>query len=36
VFRGIEILEIAGDKVSQRWGEWDGMGILEQLEALPR
>lgn len=30
-FRGIEILTIDNGKVSDRWGEWDGFDIMEQL-----
>jgi len=30
-FRGIEILTITEGKVSERWGEWDGMDLLQQL-----
>lgn len=32
-FRGIEILRIAGDRIAERWGEWDGLDIVEQLGA---
>jgi len=32
-FRGIEILRIAGDRIAERWGEWDGLDILEQLRS---
>ena len=31
-FTGIEILRIENDRIVERWGEWDGMGILEQLK----
>ncbi len=30
-FNGIEIIRIAGGRVCERWGEWNGMEILEQL-----
>jgi steroid delta-isomerase-like uncharacterized protein len=30
-FVGIEIIRVPGGKVVERWGEWDGLGILEQL-----
>lgn len=30
-FRGIEILKIGNQKVTERWGEWDGMEVLRQL-----
>jgi len=32
-FAGIEIIRVAGGKVVERWGEWDGLGILEQIRA---
>ncbi len=30
-FTGIEILTIGDGKITERWGEWNGMEILEQL-----
>lgn len=30
-FRGIEILAIRDGRVTDRWGEWDGMDLLRQL-----
>jgi steroid delta-isomerase-like uncharacterized protein len=30
-FRGIEILTVSLGKISERWGEWDGMDLLRQL-----
>ncbi len=30
-FRGIEIIAIAGGRVVERWGEWDGLDLLAQL-----
>jgi len=30
-FRGIEILTVSMGKISERWGEWDGMDLLRQL-----
>jgi len=30
-FRGIEILTIKDGKVTDRWGEWDGVDLMEQL-----
>jgi len=33
-FAGIEILEVRGDRVSARWGEWDGQGLLAQLSSV--
>jgi steroid delta-isomerase-like uncharacterized protein len=28
---GIEILRVQGGKIVERWGEWDGLGLLGQL-----
>lgn len=33
-FKGIEILHIQGQHITARWGEWDGIDLLEQLGAL--
>lgn len=33
MFRGIEIVRFDEGRVAERWGEWDGLGILEQLHA---
>ncbi|RKX26339.1 MAG: hypothetical protein DRP47_08315 [Candidatus Zixiibacteriota bacterium] len=33
LFRGIEILQIVNGQVAERWGEWDGFDLLEQLRA---
>lgn len=30
-FCGIEIIRIERGKIAERWGEWDGIGLLEQL-----
>jgi steroid delta-isomerase-like uncharacterized protein len=30
-FAGIEVIRVAGGRVAERWGEWDGMGLLAQL-----
>lgn len=30
-FRGIEILSVRTGKVVERWGEWDGLDLMEQL-----
>jgi steroid delta-isomerase-like uncharacterized protein len=30
-FRGIEILRFRRDRLVERWGEWDGLDLLEQL-----
>jgi steroid delta-isomerase-like uncharacterized protein len=34
-FSGIEILAVRGGRITERWGEWDGLSLLEQLGALP-
>jgi steroid delta-isomerase-like uncharacterized protein len=30
-FQGIEIIKIADGRVVERWGEWDALGLVEQL-----
>jgi steroid delta-isomerase-like uncharacterized protein len=30
-FKGIEIIRIRNDRIIERWGEWDGIDLLEQL-----
>lgn len=30
-FAGIEIVRVSGGRIEERWGEWDGMELLEQL-----
>jgi steroid delta-isomerase-like uncharacterized protein len=30
-FKGIEILRIRDGKITERWGEWDGIDLLVQL-----
>jgi len=30
-FKGIEILHIRDGRITERWGEWDGMELLMQL-----
>lgn len=33
-FRGIEVVRVRDDgRVFERWGEWDGVDVLEQLSA---
>ncbi len=34
-FSGIEVLRIAAGRIVQRWGEWDGLGLVEQLGGGP-
>lgn len=31
IFHGIEIVRICGGVIAERWGEWDGLELLEQL-----
>jgi len=33
-FKGIEILRIRGGRITERWGEWDGIDLLSQLGRL--
>ena len=33
---GIDILRFAGGKVVERWGEFDGLGLLAQLGLVPK
>lgn len=30
-FCGIEVVRVQDGKIAERWGEWDGLGLLEQL-----
>ncbi|HKZ86060.1 MAG TPA: ester cyclase [Anaerolineae bacterium] len=32
---GIDILRIAGGKIVERWGEFDNLGLLQQLGVVP-
>lgn len=32
-FRGIEIVRIEGKQIAERWGEWNGIELLQQLGA---
>ena len=32
---GIDILRVAGGKIVERWGEFDNLGLLQQLGVLP-
>ena len=32
---GIEILRISGGKVVERWGEFDNLGLMQQLGVVP-
>jgi hypothetical protein len=33
---GIDILRIVNGTVVERWGEFDNLGFLQQLGAMPR
>ena len=33
-FKGIEIIRTENDLIVERWGEWDGISLLEQLGQL--
>jgi steroid delta-isomerase-like uncharacterized protein len=33
-FEGIEVIRLEGDRIVERWGEWDGIGLLRQLGVL--
>jgi steroid delta-isomerase-like uncharacterized protein len=35
-FHGIEIVRISGGVIVERWGEWDGLELLEQLASDPK
>ncbi len=32
-FAGIEIIRVEDGRITERWGEWDGMSLLRQLGA---
>ena len=34
--KGVDILRIEGGKIVERWGEFDALGMLQQLGVLPR
>ena len=34
-FAGIEIIRIENDRIVERWGEWNGLDLIEQLGGLP-
>jgi len=33
-FKGIEIIRIRNDRIIERWGEWDGIDLLKQLDRI--
>jgi steroid delta-isomerase-like uncharacterized protein len=32
----MHLLRIADGKIGERWGEWDALGLMQQLGAVPR
>jgi steroid delta-isomerase-like uncharacterized protein len=32
-FQGIEIIRVKDGLIAERWGEWDGLDLVEQLQA---
>ena len=32
-FRGIEIIHVEAGRIRERWGEWDGLDLMQQLKA---
>ena len=34
-FRGIEIIRVEDEHIVERWGEWDGIDLLQQLSQPP-
>ena len=30
-FKGIEVIRVRGERITERWGEWDGLELLGQL-----
>jgi predicted ester cyclase len=35
-FVGIEIVRVADGRIAERWGEWDGLALLDQLGEAAR
>jgi len=35
VFKGIEIIRVRDGLITDRWGEWDGLDLLGQIERNP-
>lgn len=31
-FQGIEIIRVEGGRIRERWGEWDGISLIAQLQ----
>jgi len=36
IFKGIEIIRIENERIVERWGEWDGIDLMQQLGRLPK
>ena len=34
--KGVDILRIEGGKIAERWGEFDALGMLQQLGVVPQ
>lgn len=34
-FKGIEVIGVQGGRITERWGEWDGLELLGQLGQWP-
>jgi steroid delta-isomerase-like uncharacterized protein len=34
-FSGVAIFRLAGGKIVEHWGEFDGLGLMQQLGAIP-
>lgn len=34
-FKGIEVIRVEDGRITERWGEWDGLDLLAQLGRLP-
>ncbi len=34
-FQGIEIIRVEDGRIRERWGEWDGIALLDQLKSAP-
>ena len=32
---GIDIARMSGNKIAEHWGQWDTMGMMQQLGAIP-
>ncbi|MBK8167596.1 MAG: ester cyclase [bacterium] len=34
-FKGIEVIRVCEGRITERWGEWDGLELLSQLGRMP-